>query len=105
MADEGRRAAVTGRLRAWERELEGLRLWLASAPEAVHLEHQPRLAGLCRQKELVQSRWEGICGVYRPAPEAVERFEAAWAEMERAWREEALPLLAAAGPGRPAGGS
>jgi hypothetical protein len=104
MTEGGRRETVAGQIKGWERGLEELRLWLANAPESVHLEHQPRFVALYRRKELVKSRWEAICGVYRAAPEAMDRFEEAWVDMERAWRDEAQPLLAAGGRARPSGG-
>ena len=87
MATGGRREEADARVKEWEQGLERLRLWLANAPEAVHLNHQPQFAELYRRKEVAKSRWEALRGVYQPTPEAVRRFEEAWADMESAWRE------------------
>ncbi len=93
MATEGRREGVDAKIKDWEQGLERLRLWLANAPEAVHLNHHPQFVELYRRKEVVKSRWEAVRGVYRPAPEAMRRFEEARADMESAWRET-QPLFA-----------
>jgi hypothetical protein len=90
MAGSGRREEIDAKIKAWELELERLRLALGAAPEPVHAAHYPGFVKLYLQKEVVKSRWEVIRGAYRPAPEATRRFEAALADMEAAW--------AAAGP-------
>lgn len=89
MAEAGGRGAIDRRIRAWERELERIRLWLASAPEPVHQEHQARFVELYRAKEVAKSRWEALRGIYRPAPEAVRCLEESLAAMESAWQEAA----------------
>jgi hypothetical protein len=97
MATGGKREEVDAKVKAWERELEGLRLALAAAPDAVHAIHHQRFVELYRQKEIVKSRWEELRGTYRPTPEARRRFEEALAAMEAAWavaesmRAEVLP--------------
>lgn len=85
MAPGGKREEVDARIKAWERELELLRVALARAPESVHTRYTPSFVELYRQKEILKSRWEAIRGVYRPEPPAVQRFEEALAAMEAAW--------------------
>jgi hypothetical protein len=85
METGGRRAEVDARLKAWEDELELLRVRLASGPEALHGKHAATFQELYRLKEVLRSRWEAIRGVYRPEAEAVRRFEEALAAMEAAW--------------------
>jgi pyruvate-formate lyase-activating enzyme len=99
MATGGPRGEIDARIKAWERELERLRVWLASAPEPVHHAHHQEFEALYRRKEVARSRWEAIRGVYRPAPESVRAVEAALAEMESAW-QAAQPLLAEMAAGR-----
>jgi hypothetical protein len=93
MAAGGRREEIDAKIREWEHGLERLRLWLANAPEAVHLAHHPQFVELYRRKEAAKSRWEAVRGVYRPAPEALQEWEAAMADMESAW-EKAQGLFA-----------
>ncbi|MFB3818749.1 MAG: hypothetical protein ACE147_13890 [Candidatus Methylomirabilales bacterium] len=85
MASGGRRDEVDTRLKAWEEELELLRVRLAAGAEALHAKHGATFQELYRRKETLRSRWEAIRGVYRPEPEAVRRFEEALAAMEAAW--------------------
>ncbi len=91
MTAGGRRQEIDEAIVGWERDLESLRLWLANAPEPVHLAHQTEFAALYRRKEVAKSRWEEIRGVYLPPAKAAAAFETALAEMESAWRE-AEPL-------------
>jgi putative heme degradation protein len=91
MATGGRREETDGKITAWERDLERLRVALANAPETVNAKHHPTFVELYRQKESVKSRWEAIRGVYQPDAEAVRRCEEALAAMEAAWaRAEAM---------------
>jgi len=99
MAAGGRRQEIDETIVGWEAGLEPLRLWLANAPESVHLAHQAEFAELYRRKEVAKSRWEAIRGVYRPSVEAVAAVEAAMAEMESAWRK-AEPLVRQAAAAR-----
>ena len=92
MATGGRREGADARVKDWEQGLERLRLWLANVPEAIHLNHHPQFVELYRRKEVAKSRWEAVRGVYRPTPDAIRRFEEAWADMESAWGE-AQPLF------------
>jgi hypothetical protein len=93
MATGGKREAVDARIKGWERELERLRVALASAPESVHSQHNPAFVDLYQKKEVVKSRWEAIRGVYRPDPTAVRQFEEALAAIEAAW-PVAQPMFA-----------
>jgi hypothetical protein len=93
MATGGRRAEIDGRIKAWEQELERLRLALAQGPPELHERFGQRFVALYRAKEVLKSRWEAVRGVYRPAPGDVARFEEALGQMESAWRAE--PPLAA----------
>jgi hypothetical protein len=85
MATGGKREEVDAKIRAWESDLERLRLALAAAPGGVHATHHQRFVELYRQKEIVKSRWEVIRGAYQPPPEASRRFAEAFAAMEDAW--------------------
>jgi hypothetical protein len=85
MALGEKREEMDAKIKAWERELEQLRLELARAPDSVHAEHQARFVEVYRAKEVVKSRWEAVRGVYRPEPDAVKRFEEALTAMEGAW--------------------
>jgi len=85
MAAGGRREEIDARVKAWERELERLRVALANAPEAVNAKHQTAFEGLYRRKEVAKSRWEAIRGVYRPDAAAIECCNEALAAMEAAW--------------------
>jgi hypothetical protein len=81
----GRREEIDAKIKAWERELERLRVALANAPEAVNAKHQTDFVGLYGRKEVVKSRWEAIRGVYRPDAAAIQRCDEALAAMEAAW--------------------
>jgi hypothetical protein len=94
MADGGRREAIDAAIAAWERDLERLRLALANAGDAMHAEHHAHFVALYGRKEAVKSCWERLRGVYRPAAEAVQRFEEAFGAMEAAWGA-AQPMRAA----------
>jgi hypothetical protein len=85
MATGGKRQEVDAKIRAWESELERLRLALAVAPDAVHAAHHQRFVEVYRQKEVVKSRWEMLRGTYQPTPEMSQRFADAFAAMEAAW--------------------
>jgi hypothetical protein len=75
-------------IKAWEQQLERLRLALACGPAELHARFGRRFTDLYRAKEVVKSRWEAIRGVYRPEPAAVTRFEGALHAMEDAWGAE-----------------
>ena len=92
MASGGGREEVDARIKQWEQALEALRLTLACAPEEMHARWNPDFVNLCRQKEVVKSAWEAIRGIYRPEPEALQRFEKEFAAMEAAWAA-AQPML------------
>lgn len=92
MAMGEKRDEVDAKIRAWERELEWLRVVLAGAPEAVHTAHHQRFVGLYRQKEVLKSRWEMLRGTYQPDPEAVGEVEEALAAMEAAWANASAML-------------
>ena len=92
MATGGKREAIDAKIKAWERDLEQVRLALARAPEPMHAQHNPNFTALYRKKETVKSRWEAVRGVYRPEPEAIQRFEDALAAMEAAWAA-AQPMI------------
>ncbi len=85
MATGGRREEVDARIKAWERDLEKLRLALARAPQEVDARYAEAFVELYRKKEMVKSRWEEVRGVYRPAAEDVRQFEKALEDMEAAW--------------------
>ena len=93
MAKGDKREEIDLKIKGWERELEKLRVALARAPETVHARYYPSFIDLYRAKEVVKSRWETVRGVYRPAPEAIHRFEEALKAMEDAWAG-AQPMLA-----------
>jgi hypothetical protein len=93
MATGGKREEVDATIKAWERELERLRVALGRAPDSTHALYNPRFVEVYRAKEVVKSRWEAIRGVYRPEPADVERFQEALASMEKAWAG-AQPMLA-----------
>lgn len=93
MASGGRREETDARIKQWEQELERVRLALARAPEEVHARWNPGFVNLYRRKEVVKSAWEAIRGIYRPEPEALQRFEQAWRAMEVDWAA-AQPMLA-----------
>ncbi len=90
----GRRTEIDARLRAWEEELEALRVQLGSGPESLHAAHARTFEELYRRKEMLRSRWEAIRGAYRPDASAVRGLEAALSGMEEAWAA-ALPMRAA----------
>ena len=85
MATGGTREEVDAKIRAWELELERLRLALAAAPDEVHAAHHQSFIELYRQKEIVKSRWEVVRGAYQPSPDAGRRFAEALAAMEKTW--------------------
>lgn len=93
MATGGRREEIDAKIKAWERELERVRVALARAPESVHDRYASRFMEAYQAKEVVKSRWEVVRGVYRPEPAALQRFQEALAAMEDAWAA-AQPLLA-----------
>ncbi len=71
MATGSRREEIDAKIKAWERELERLRLALARAPEGEEAKHRGAFVELYRKKEIAKSRWQGVKGVYRPEPEAL----------------------------------
>lgn len=85
MAAGGRREEIDGKIKAWERDLERLRVALANASDDVNVKYRMDFVGLYRRKEIVKSRWEAIRGVYRPDAAAVQSFEEALAAMEVEW--------------------
>lgn len=93
MATGGKREEIDGKIKAWERELERVRLALARAPESVHDRYSPNFAEVYKAKEVVKSRWETLRGVYQPEPAAIERFQEALEAMEKAWAD-AQPMFA-----------
>jgi hypothetical protein len=88
MASEGKRAGMDGKIRAWEHDLERLRLALARGPAELHERFGPRFTDLYRAKEVLKARWEAVRGVYRPAPAELARCEEALRAMEAAWAAE-----------------
>ncbi len=92
MATGGKREEIDAKIKAWEWDLERLRVALARAPEPVHARYHPAFTELYRAKEVVKSRWEEIRGVYRPEPATVQRVQEALAAVEAAWRA-AQPML------------
>lgn len=92
MATGGKREEVDAKIKAWEWDLERLRVALARAPEPVHARYHSGFTELYRAKEVVKSHWEEIRGVYRPEPATVQRVQEALAAMEAAWRA-AQPML------------
>ncbi|MGE5849671.1 MAG: hypothetical protein ACM362_06060 [Candidatus Methylomirabilota bacterium] len=85
MASDGRREEMDAKIKAWERELERLRVALARAPESVYVQYYPQFVEVYREKEVVKSRWEAIRGVYRPDITELERFQEALSAMEKIW--------------------
>ncbi len=98
MATGGQRAEVDGRIKAWEQELERLRLALAQGPPELHERFGRRFAALYHAKEAVKSRWEAVRGVYRPEPADLMRFEEALRAMETAWTAEQALVSEVLGP-------
>ena len=92
MASGGRREEIDARIKQWEKALEALRLTLACAAEEVHARWNSNFVNLYRQKEAAKSAWEAIRGIYRPEPEALQRFDKELAAMEAAWTA-AQPML------------
>lgn len=111
MATGGKREEIDTKIKAWERELERLRLALARAPESVHDRYYPHFIEVYRAKEVVKSHWEAVRGIYRPEPAAIHRFQEALAAMETAWANGqpmfagVLKAQAASKANLPAGGS
>jgi hypothetical protein len=93
VGEGGKREAIDAKIKAWERELERLRVVLARAPESVHDRYYPSFTEVYRAKEIVKSRWEEMRGVYWPEPAAIQRFQEALEPMEAAWAA-AQPMLA-----------
>jgi hypothetical protein len=93
MATGGKREEMDAKLKAWEQDLEHLRVALACAPESVHAQYYPAFTEAFRAKEILRSRWEAIRGVYRPEPADVRQLEEALTAMEAAW-VAAQPMLA-----------
>ena len=93
MATGGRREKIDAKIKAWERELERVRLALSRAPESVHARYHPTFTEVYRAKEIVKSRWEAVRGVYQPEPAAIQRLQDALEAMERAWAG-AQPMFA-----------
>lgn len=93
MAEGGRREEIDAKIARWERELEGLRIALANAGDALNARHHSAFVELYRLKEVAKSRWEAIRGVYGPDPDAVQRCEDALAAMDAA-RQRAQAMLA-----------
>lgn len=93
MAEGGRREEIDAKIARWERELEGLRVALANASDALNARHHSAFVELYRLKEVAKSRWEAIRGVYGPDPDAVQRCEDALAAMDAAW-QRAQAMLA-----------
>ncbi|RPI07561.1 MAG: hypothetical protein EHM71_10300 [Zetaproteobacteria bacterium] len=85
MAAGGRRGEIDAKIKAWERDLERLRVAFANASDEVNVKHRTDFVGLYRRKEIVKSRWEAIRGVYRPDAAAVQSFDEALAAMEAEW--------------------
>lgn len=92
MAEGGRREEIDATIARWERELEGLRVALANASEALNARHHSTFVELYRLKEVAKSRWETVRGVYRPDAHAVRRCEEALAAMAAAWQQTELML-------------
>lgn len=88
MASEGKRAEMDEKIKAWEHDLERLRLALARGPAELHERLGRRFTDLYRAKEVVKARWEAVRGVYRPAPAERAQFEEALRAMEAAWAAE-----------------
>lgn len=93
MATGGKREEMDAKIKAWERELERVRVVLAQAPDSVHERYHPTFTEVYRAKEIVKSRWEAVRGVYQPEPAAVVRFQEALKSMETAWAA-AQPMFA-----------
>lgn len=93
MVTGGKREEIDGKIKAWEHELERVRLALARAPESVHDRFHPTFTEVYRAKEIVKSRWEAVRGVYQPEPVAIQRLQDALEAMEKAWAV-AQPMFA-----------
>lgn len=85
MAAGGKRETIDGKIKAWENELERVRLALARAPNSVHERCHQTFVEVYRAKEIVKSRWESVRGVYHPEPAAIQQFHDALEAMEKAW--------------------
>jgi hypothetical protein len=85
MATGRNREEIDTKIKAWERELERVRVVLARAPASVHDRYHPTFTEVYRAKEIVKSRWEAVRGVYQPEPAAVDGFQEALKSMEAAW--------------------
>jgi hypothetical protein len=85
MTAGGKREQIDRRIKAWESELEHIRLALARAPDSVHDRCHPTFTEVYRAKEIVKSRWEAVRGVYQPEPAAIQRLQDALETMEKAW--------------------
>lgn len=93
MATGGKREEIDAKIKAWERELERMRLALARAPDSVHDRYYPTFAEVYRAKEIAKSRWEAVRGVYQPEPAAIQRLQDALEAMVMAWAM-AQPMFA-----------
>ncbi len=85
MAAGGKREKIDRKIKAWESELERVRLALARAPNSVHDRCHQTFIEVYRAKEIVKSRWEAVRGVYQPEPAAIQRLQDALEAMEKAW--------------------
>lgn len=93
MSAGGKREEIDAKIKAWERELERVRLALAHAPDSVHDRYHPTFTEVYRAKEIAKSRWEALRGVYQPEPAAIRQFRDALEAMEKAWAA-AQPMFA-----------
>ena len=85
MATGGKREEIDAKIKAWESELERMRLALARAPDSVHDRYQATFVEVYRAKEILKSRWEAVRGTYQPEPAATQRYRDALEAMEKAW--------------------
>jgi len=85
MAAGDKREQIDLRIKAWESELERIRLALARAPDSMHDRYHPTFREVYGAKEIVKSRWEAVRGVYQPEPAAIQRLQDALEAMEKAW--------------------
>ena len=94
MTADGPREEMAAKLKAWECELERVRLALARAPDSIHDRHYSGFIEVYRAKETVRSRWEAVRGRYQAEPDAIRRLQDAFEAMEKVWAE-AQPMFAA----------
>ena len=93
MTTDGAQEEIAGKLKAWERELERVRLALARAPDSIHDRYQSTFIEVYRAKEVLRSRWEAARGGYQKDRDAIHGVQDALDDMEKAW-EAAQPLFA-----------